>query len=435
MAVHRPTRRSYKKGSGLPYRRLTGAVLAALACAAPGVAQAHGGPVYQAGEVTGPAPTIDGVVTASEWDDSVPYGLAFGSLGNATLRFVHTPTHLYVAAVVQDSSSGLTPSFDVAFDNDHDGVGELGDDLWDSDDGDFFLNPDRARRCRLLQRLVRRRHVGDRGRIDDLRQQRHVRGEAPAVHGHVPRPLHVGGEHARDRLPVRAKRCRRVRALARARTCSTRAPTGPTSRSSRETSSRRRSASRRPRRAPSSAARSTSPPTSRTTSASTASSSATTAGRSSFVDIATDTTPPYEATFDSTQVPNTIRGGGTVYAFAFDAAENETAVGNAVMVDNPASRIVFETNRDFGNSEIYSMEPNGNDPITRLTNESGGRRHGPSLSPDGSLIAWQRGDQIWLMNSDGTEPHALTSVTAGTQRRRSRRTARRSHSRADPPRT
>ena len=141
MAVHRPTRRSYNKGSGLPYRRLTGAVLAALACAAPGVAQAHGGPAYRAGAVSGPAPTIDGVITASEWDDSVPYGLAFGSLGNATLRFVHTPTHLYVAAVVQDSSSGLTPSFDVAFDNDHDGVGELGDDLWDSDDGDFFLNP------------------------------------------------------------------------------------------------------------------------------------------------------------------------------------------------------------------------------------------------------------------------------------------------------
>ncbi len=126
---------------GSSIRGLTCVVLAALACAAPGVAQAHGGPTYRAGAVSGPAPTIDGVVTPSEWDDSFGYGLAFGSLGNATLRFVHTPTHLYVAAVVQDTSFGLTPSFKVAFDNDHDGVGELGDDLWDSDDRDFFLNP------------------------------------------------------------------------------------------------------------------------------------------------------------------------------------------------------------------------------------------------------------------------------------------------------
>ena len=48
----------------------------------------------------------------------------------------------------------------------------------------------------------------------DLRHRRHVRGEAPAVHGHVPRPLHVGRAHARDRLPVRA-RSRRVREVAR----------------------------------------------------------------------------------------------------------------------------------------------------------------------------------------------------------------------------
>ena len=82
------------------------------------------------------------------------------------------------------------------------------------------------------------------------------------------------------------------------------------------------------------------------------------------------------------------------------------------MVDNPASRIVFETDRD-GNSEIYSMEPNGNDGITRLTNSPAVADTGPSLSPDGSLIAWDRGGRIWLMNSDGTEQHALTSSGDG----------------------
>jgi hypothetical protein len=141
MSIHRRRGRSHNRGSGFPYRRLACAALVAAVCVAPGVAQAHGGPTYRAGSASGPAPTVDGVITPSEWADATPYNLAFGSLGNATVRFVHTPTDLYVGVVVQDSSSGLTPSLDVVFDNDHDGVSDLGDDLWDSDDGDFFFDP------------------------------------------------------------------------------------------------------------------------------------------------------------------------------------------------------------------------------------------------------------------------------------------------------
>ena len=411
MAVHRPTRRSYNKGSGLPYRRLTGAVLAALACAAPGVAQAHGGPAYQAGAVGGPAPTIDGVISASEWDDSVPYGLAFGSLGNATLRFVHTPTHLYVAAVVQDSSSGLTPSFDVAFDNDHDGVGELGDDLWDSDDGDFFLNPTGP---------------GGAGFYNDLSVGGTSETEAAwTISGtdvmfEVRHPLCTDTSHdlctsAGNTLGIDFQYERSgVGGLARSPGPNLLDPSnnwadlalvagdvvGPTVSVTAP--------------APGALLRGT------VDVAANVSDNVGVdrvefryfGGALPFVDIATDTTPPYEATFDSTQVANTVRGGGTLYAFAYDEAGNETGVGNSVMVDNPASRIVFETDRD-GNSEIYSMEPNGNDGITRLTNSPAVADTGPSLSPDGSLIAWDRGGRIWLMNSDGTEQHALTSSGDG----------------------
>ncbi len=108
---------------------MTCVVLAALACAAPGVARAHGGGHFVAGPAATP-PTVDGVVGGSEWASATPYTVPFGSLGNGTIRFLHTPTHLYIAGVVTDVSPGLTPSLGAFFDNDHDGVKELGDDEW-----------------------------------------------------------------------------------------------------------------------------------------------------------------------------------------------------------------------------------------------------------------------------------------------------------------
>src|SRR5215212_2225142 len=53
-----------------------------------------------------------------------------------------------------------------------------------------------------------------------------------------------------------------------------------------------------------------------------------------FVELGTDTEPPYTATFDSTEVANTGIVGGTLYAVAHDAAGHTTTVGNAVTIDN-----------------------------------------------------------------------------------------------------
>jgi hypothetical protein len=115
--------------------------------ALPGVAQAHGGGTYVAGAATA-APTVDGVVEFSEWADATPYSVDFGSLGNATVRFVHTPTDLYVGVIVDDPSPGLGPTFGVFFDNDHDGLKDLGDDVWratvDAAGRDAFYDPEGA---------------------------------------------------------------------------------------------------------------------------------------------------------------------------------------------------------------------------------------------------------------------------------------------------
>ena len=80
----------------------------------------------------------------------------------------------------------------------------------------------------------------------------------------------------------------------------------------------------------------------------------------------------------------------------------------AVTIDNTTpGRIVFESDRD-GNSDIYAINPDGTD-VTRLTtSESVDTR--PSLSPDGNRIAWQSAGQVWLMNSDGSNKQALTSL-------------------------
>ena len=58
----------------------------------------------------GTAPTVDGVVNAAEWADATSYTVAFGALGNATVRFLHTATDLYVGVVVQDPNPGVAPS-------------------------------------------------------------------------------------------------------------------------------------------------------------------------------------------------------------------------------------------------------------------------------------------------------------------------------------
>ncbi|MCQ0010652.1 TolB family protein [Actinomadura madurae] len=76
-------------------------------------------------------------------------------------------------------------------------------------------------------------------------------------------------------------------------------------------------------------------------------------------------------------------------------------------------RIVFWSKRDSDVEQIYSLDPN--DPggaWTRLTSD-GVRAVDPEWSPDGSRVAFVRGEatgsDIWLVDADGSGAHALTS--------------------------
>lgn len=76
------------------------------------------------------------------------------------------------------------------------------------------------------------------------------------------------------------------------------------------------------------------------------------------------------------------------------------------------NRIMFVSNRNDGNYEIYTID--GGSHVTRLTftSENEGR---PAYSPDGTKIAFGRASgsaataEIWVMNSDGTNQVRLTN--------------------------
>ena len=70
----------------------------------------------------------------------------------------------------------------------------------------------------------------------------------------------------------------------------------------------------------------------------------------------------------------------------------------------PTARIVFTSERDNGDREIYVMNADGTGQ-TRLTS-SGGYDQNPSWSPDGKLIAFDSmrdGNlEIYVMKPDGS---------------------------------
>lgn len=78
-------------------------------------------------------------------------------------------------------------------------------------------------------------------------------------------------------------------------------------------------------------------------------------------------------------------------------------------------KIAFVSTRD-GNSEIYSMNADGN-AVTRLTNDAG-TDGDPAWSPDGKRIAFTRqgnfGPTVWVMNADGSGQHQITAPAAGS---------------------
>lgn len=85
--------------------------------------------------------------------------------------------------------------------------------------------------------------------------------------------------------------------------------------------------------------------------------------------------------------------------------------GEPSFIDN-GSKIVFTSLRD-GNAEVYIMNPDGTDQ-KRITN-SLGLDSQPAMSPDGTKIAFistrAGGQELFVMNSDGSNPIPLTSTT------------------------
>jgi len=116
-----------------------------LGLALPATAWGHGGGSYVSAPTNTP-PTLDGVVTGPEWSGAPVYTVTLSSatgIRSATVRFVHTATDLYVGAVVQDTLA-VSASFDVYFDNTHNGLKDPGDDAWLQFPGlsqDFFFDP------------------------------------------------------------------------------------------------------------------------------------------------------------------------------------------------------------------------------------------------------------------------------------------------------
>jgi hypothetical protein len=96
-----------------------------------------------------------------------------------------------------------------------------------------------------------------------------------------------------------------------------------------------------------------------------------------------------------------------------------TAVGQGLAYD-PAwapdeQRIVFASNQE-GDDDIFALEIRGlDDPnphVTKLTNgDTWESDKHPSYSPDGSQIVFYSNrtgrNQIWIMNSDGSDPHLV----------------------------
>jgi Tol biopolymer transport system component len=77
-------------------------------------------------------------------------------------------------------------------------------------------------------------------------------------------------------------------------------------------------------------------------------------------------------------------------------------------------KIAFTSDRD-GNSEIYTINPDGSD-LVRLTNNAGVDSY-PTWSPDGRMIAFisetpADGVAIFRMNEDGTNKTLITPISS-----------------------
>ncbi len=75
---------------------------------------------------------------------------------------------------------------------------------------------------------------------------------------------------------------------------------------------------------------------------------------------------------------------------------------------SPNGPTVYFSSNQSGTFEIYSIDINGNG-LQRLTNGIGSL-YAPELSPNGEKIIFtNNGNGLWVMNPDGSDPHAITS--------------------------
>ena len=116
-------------------RRLVSVVGILVVLGLPGAVTAHEGGSFTASAAESAVPSVDGVVGTVEWADATPYAVAFGQLGTGTVRFLHADGDLYIGVVVKDPNSGVTPSFGVFFDDNHNGESEFGEDAWRAANG------------------------------------------------------------------------------------------------------------------------------------------------------------------------------------------------------------------------------------------------------------------------------------------------------------
>ncbi|MBN8595703.1 MAG: PD40 domain-containing protein [Anaerolineae bacterium] len=101
--------------------------------------------------------------------------------------------------------------------------------------------------------------------------------------------------------------------------------------------------------------------------------------------------------------------------FPYGTPQNLTSStgGNYFQSFSPdGSKIIFLSVRD-GNAEIYSMNVDGSGQ-TRLTNNTVGEAYA-IWSADARQITFQRGNDLWLMNADGSNQRNATNTATRTE--------------------
>lgn len=107
---------------------------------------------------------------------------------------------------------------------------------------------------------------------------------------------------------------------------------------------------------------------------------------------------------------------GDVYSVAPDGSDprrSTTAAGSegAPAWSSDGRRIAYTYAGPDGepSSQIYVMNADGRGQ-TRLTDEPSDFHAGPAWSPDGKQLAFNRDEDLWVMEADGTAPRSLASV-------------------------